>query len=204
MRLGLRAGAPSAVGYYPGSSGGRELARRVHRRQWAAEEADTLRGTAADSAAAGARRPPVLVEDANYVLQQPSCPAVSVRLGDLSRPEDEARFLDPAWRHRQAYLVFSALAEDLGAGGDSLATLRLRLADRGAALAGATLWLDGFALVSDARGQAEFALLDRGVRHRLAVAWGGGRGESRAWLDLARGVTWDWSAEQPAPEPRQP
>jgi N-acetylmuramoyl-L-alanine amidase len=204
VRIGLRAGAPSAVGYYPGSNGGRELARRVHRRQWAAEEADTLRAAAADSTADGARRPPVLVEDANYVLQQTSCPAVSVRLGDLSRPDDEARFLDPAWRHGEAYLIVSALAEDLGALGDSLATVRLFLTDRGAPVAGASIRLDGFALVSDARGQAAFALLDRRVRHLLEVAWGGGRGESRAWLDPAQGLAWEWSADRPAPLPRKP
>ena len=197
VRVGRRSGAPSAVGYFPGSAGGKGLAERLHRRLWAAEEADTLAGRTT------ARRPPVLLEDANYVLQQTSCPSVSVRPGDLSADADEARFADPSWRHREAYLIYLALAEDLGAVVDSLVSLRIRVTAQGSARAGTTVWLDGFPLVTDARGEARFGLVDPRVRHLLEVAGEAGPAPASAWIDPAQGTDWEWAEGRGAPEVRR-
>jgi N-acetylmuramoyl-L-alanine amidase len=205
VRIGRRTGAPSAVGYFPGSVGGKGLAQRLHRRLWAAEEADTLRRVGDDTTAdgppgrPGPRRAPVLLEDANFVLQQTSCPSVSVRVGDLARAEDESRFLDAAWRHREAYLIYLALAEDLGAASDSLATVRIRLTASGVPRGGALLWLDGFALITDVRGEAAFFLVDRRVRHLLELAGDGAHAPAAAWIDPAQGTAWRWESGQPAP-----
>jgi len=208
VRLGRRTGAPSAVGYFPGSAGGKGLAQRLHRRLWEAEAADTLRRPGTDTTAAadtpGGRRPPVLLEDASYVLQQTSCPSVSVRSGDLARGDDETRFSDPGWRHREAYLIYLALAEDFGAAPDSLASVRVRLTAQGAPRRDVTVWLDCFPLLTDSRGEAGFGLVDPRVRHLLEVAEDGEQAGARAWIDPAQGAVWDWERGQAAPVVRRP
>lgn len=205
VRIGRRPGGPTAVAYYPGSAGGRALAMRIHPRVWSAERADTLAaaavGDSASSKARNQRRPPILLEDASYVLQQTSCPAVSIRFGDLARPEDEARFLDPAWRHREAALIYLALAADLGAPGDSLVSISLRLTEGGAPRSQVPVWLDGLLSLTDERGEVGFGALDPRVHHRLEVAWGGAKGFAEAWLDPARSTRWEWAASDFSPAP---
>ncbi|HEV8480941.1 MAG TPA: N-acetylmuramoyl-L-alanine amidase, partial [Candidatus Eisenbacteria bacterium] len=200
LRIARRLGGPTAVGYFPSSAGGRALASRVHRRIWEAEAADTLR---ADTTGRS-RRPPIMMDDANYVLQQTSVPSISIRSGDLARSSDELRFLDPGWRHREAYALYLALAEEFGARGDSLGSARVLVTRSGGPAPGATVRLDGLPLLADARGEARYALLDARLPHRLEVAWSE-RGPWRSeWIDLTRGRVWSWDAADAAPKPAVP
>lgn len=192
VRVGRRLGGPTAVGFFPSSAGGRALAGRVHRRMWTLESGDTLGG---DSTRA-ARKAPVLLDDANYVLQQTSVPSISVRVGDLATPEGEARFADPAWRHREAYAIFLALAEEFGAPTESSVTARIRLTEPAARAR-----LDGIPLLPDARGDVRFSLLDPKVPHRLEVGAADGTGRRAGWIDVARSREWIWAPGNPLPTP---
>jgi hypothetical protein len=139
------------------------------------------------------------MDDASYVLQQTSVPSISIRSGDLAREDDEQRFLDSGWRHREAYALYLALAEEFGARGDSLGAARIAVGRPGA-----TVRLDGLPLLSDARGEARFALLDPRIPHRLEVAWSD-KGPWRSdWIDLSRGRSWSWDAADPSPKPVTP
>jgi N-acetylmuramoyl-L-alanine amidase len=53
------------------------------------------------------------VEDAQYVLQQTSCPALYVAPFSMTRAEDEARLGEPGFLRREAYAIMVALAADL-------------------------------------------------------------------------------------------
>jgi N-acetylmuramoyl-L-alanine amidase len=195
VRIGRRSGGPSAVGFFPGSAAGRGLAERLHQRLWRAEEDLAESASVRDSTAT--RRLPVLLEDAQYVLQQTASPAISARLGDLRSPADEERFLDPAWRHREAYEIFAALGEDLGAASDS--TLRgatWTLLDSGRPVPGATVQVDGLTQVTDAEGRVRFSLLDGGSRHRVEARWPGDAAARSAWV---LPDAWQWEREAPEP-----
>jgi N-acetylmuramoyl-L-alanine amidase len=194
VRIARRLGGPTSVGYFPSSAGGRALAARVHRRIWEAEGADTLR---ADTTGRS-RRPPILMDDASYVLQQTSVPSISIRSGDLARTADELRFLDAGWRHREAYALYLSLAEEFGARTDSLGSARI------AVKPGATVRVDGVPLLADPRGEARFALLDPRIPHRLEVAWSDKGPWRSGWIDLTRARAWTWDAGDPAPRPAVP
>jgi N-acetylmuramoyl-L-alanine amidase len=200
VRIARRLGGPTSVGYFPSSAGGRALAARVHKRIWEAEAADTLRSDTTGRA----RRPPIVMDDASYVLQQTSVPSISIRSGDLARAADEQRFLDAGWRHREAYALYLSLAEEFGARADSLGSARIAVTHAGAAAPGATLRLDGLPLLADARGEVRFALLDPRLPHRLEVAWSD-KGPWRSdWIELSKSRAWRWDAAEPAPKPAIP
>src|SRR5262249_49402391 len=195
VRIARRLGGPTSVGYYPSSAGGRALAARVHSRIWEFEAADSLRP---DTSAGPARHLPILMDDANYVLQQTSVPSISIRSGDLARPADELRFLDASWRHREAYALYLALAEEFGARSGTLGNARITVTRGGASTPGATVRLDGLALLTDARGESRYSLLEPHLPHRVVVAWSDKGPWRSAWIDLTRGRSWTWDAAEAA------
>ncbi len=199
VRIGRRSGGPSAIGSFPGSAGGERLARAVQR--WLAA------GEAAYAAAAGEDPPREAIrwEDASWVLQQTSCPAVSVRFGDFSREADEARFLAPAWQVREAYGICVALAAEMrdtvttGTAMPALVAAEFAFTAAGAPARDLLVSLDGLALLTDGSGRAHFEGLDATVSHRLAVRWIAGTPEAVAWVDLRASRHWTWDGASPAP-----
>jgi len=162
---------------------------------WTLESGDTVEGDSTKTA----RKPPVLLDDANYVLQQTSVSSISVRAGDLATPEGEARFADPAWRHREAYAIFLALAEEFGARTDSSVTARIRLTQPAARAR-----LDGIPLLPDSKGDVRFSLLDPRVPHRLEISAADGSGRRAGWIDVARAREWTWVTGNQLPTPDAP
>jgi N-acetylmuramoyl-L-alanine amidase len=197
VRIARRLGGPTSVGYFPSSAGGRALASRVHKRVWENEAYLPQRVDSTDT-----RKPPVLMDDASYVLQQTSVPSISVRSGDLARPADEQRFLDPGWRHREAYALYLALAEEFGARADSLTWVRISVWSGINGVAGATVRLDGVPLLTDSlRAEARFGLLDPRIPHRLEVSWGDKGPVRSAWIDLTREHDLYWNVADASPKP---
>jgi N-acetylmuramoyl-L-alanine amidase len=201
VRVGRRSGGPSAVGFFPGSAGGDRLARAVLHRVAAGE------ASYAEALGDSVRAAAIRWEDASWVLQQTSCPSVSVRFGDFADSTGAGRFSDPAWQMREAYWIFAALAEDFGAPADSerradpLVAADLSLGSEAGPLAGVLVALDGMALLTDARGRARFERLDPALPHRSTVHWPGSPEPASAWIDLARSRAWTWERRQSAPAP---
>jgi N-acetylmuramoyl-L-alanine amidase len=96
LRLSLRAEDPQ-LGYYFSSVPGRA---------WATRSADWL-------ARMGVARNLLPREDAQYVIQQTSCPALVLAPLRVDRRSDETRLLEPGFTRRLAYAALLALAEDL-------------------------------------------------------------------------------------------
>jgi N-acetylmuramoyl-L-alanine amidase len=140
LRVAHRA-EPPRLGAYPTSAAGRA---------WATRTAQSL-------ASLGLPVPPV-TDEAQYVIQQTSCPALLAAPGSLADEAAEARLLAPGALRSEAYALFLALARewapDAAWPADSLTVLD----GDGRPLAGAAVTLGGtLVLVTDASGRIRFA-----------------------------------------------
>jgi hypothetical protein len=203
IQIGRSAGGGSWVGHFPGSVGGQALAESL---TTLLAEAEKEIGTAYP----GEELPPVEFRaHGNYVLQQTSSPAVVLWVADIAGETDEERFLDPAWLHREAYLIYLALADDLrappdpadlDAEADSLVTLEIQFLDGESPAFGVAVQLDGMLLVTGLDGVVRFGKLDPSVHHLLTVSWGENGGAMEAWIHPQRGRVWRWEKRANKPE----
>jgi N-acetylmuramoyl-L-alanine amidase len=144
--LRLSRAGPARLGAYPTSAAGRA---------WAARAAASL-------ASLGLPAPPV-TDEAQYVVQQTSCPALLAAPGSLADEASETRLLAPGALRAEAYALFLALARewapDAAWPADSLTVLD----EAGRAVPGAAVTLgDALVLVTDASGRVRFARTEPG------------------------------------------
>ena len=102
-------------------------------------------------------------DEAQYVVQQTSCPALLASPGSLADEASEARLLAPGALRAEAYALFLALARewapDAAWPADSLTVLDAG----GRPVAGAAVTLGGaLVLVTDASGRIRFARTEPG------------------------------------------
>jgi N-acetylmuramoyl-L-alanine amidase len=140
------AAAPPRLGAHPSSAVGRA---------WAAR-------TAAELAALGLPLPAV-TDEAQYVIQQTSCPALYASAGSLADEAAEARLLAPGALRTEAYALFLALAHEWAPAAAWPADSLTVLDGGGRPLAGASVRLGGtFVFVTDASGRIRFARTEPG------------------------------------------
>jgi hypothetical protein len=196
----------SWVGHFPGSTRGRALSELL---QAQFQLAESEIGTTYE----GSPLPAVQIREyANHVLQQTSSPAVSIRAADLSVSAGEERFLNPAWLHREAYLIFLALAQDFLSEipegevdpADTMVDVEIRIRDADKPLAEVGVQLAGMLLVTGKDGVVRFDLLDPSVYHLLTVSWGEEGGAREAWIHPGQGRTWSWQRGAAKPEAVKP
>ncbi len=177
LRIGHRA-EPARIGYYVGSAAGAAGAAHLAR-------GCELMGTP----------PPPRAEDAQYPLQQTSCPGLYASLGRLDTGTGEAALLAPGALRREAWALYLGLAMEWSPAAAGFSPDSVFVRDLGGLpVPGAAVRLGG-ALVteSDAHGIARFARTDPGaleavVRHgRLRV--------HRVLLDSDRGTVLTGPAE---------
>jgi N-acetylmuramoyl-L-alanine amidase len=138
--------APPRLGAYPTSVAGRA---------WAARTAATL-------AAFGLPAPPV-TDEAQYAIQQTSCPALLAAPGSLADEASEARLLAPGALRAEAYALFLALAREWAPNAAWPADSLTVLGDDAHPLADAAVTLGGaLVLVTDASGRIRFARSEPG------------------------------------------
>lgn len=139
LRIGHRAQPPRLGHYYASGNG----------RAWAQRTADALE-------ALGQSRPPV-EEDAQYPLQQTSCPAMFASVARVDSPATEAALFAAHALRAEAYALYLGIVRDFAPDAvmpiDSLSVLD---AD-GAPVAGAAVRIGGLLLESDERGIVRFA-----------------------------------------------
>jgi hypothetical protein len=167
LRIGHRA-EPPMMGYYFSSAAGRAWAAR-------ATDAFARLGLAA----------PAPAEDAQYPLQQTSCPALYAAPARVDDAEE--RLLAPGTIRAEAYALFLALAREWAQSAD-VATDSLEVRDAaGRPVAGATVTLGGaLVLETDALGRIRFARTEPGP---IEVEVHDPRAAARALLlDSDRGV----------------
>jgi len=107
---------------------------------------------------------PRLAEDAQYPLQQTSCPALYVSTARVDDPGSEDRLLAPGALRAEAYALYLALAREWASSGAvwPVDSVEVRDAD-GKPVAGAAVTLGGsLVLETDARGRARFARTEPG------------------------------------------
>jgi len=171
LRIG-HAAEPSMIGYYFSSPGGRAWA--LHAR------------AAFDSM--GVKAPPI-AEDAQYPLQQTSCPALYVSPARVDAPASEERLLAPGALRAEAYALYLSLAlEWAGPPAPAWPSDSLTVTDAsGRPLAGAPVTLGGaLVLETDALGRVRFARTEPGPM--LVEATGAGATARRILLEFERGV----------------
>ena len=124
-------------------------------RAWAAR-------TQASFAALGLRAPR-LAEDAQYPLQQTSCPALYASPARIDVPAEEERLLSPGVLRAEAYALFVAIAREWAVDPAwPIDSLEVRDA-AGHAAPGAPVTLGGtLVLQTDALGRARFARTEPG------------------------------------------
>lgn len=168
LRIGHR---QRRLGYYVSSAAGRQWAQRA----------------AATFAALGLP-PPVWGEDAQYPLQQTSCPALYASAARVDSAGNEQALLAPGALRAEAYALFLALAREWAPPGASwpVDSLEVR-APSGEPRAGAIVTLGGtLTLETDRAGRARFARTEPGP---LEVAFDGAGARSRVvLLDSTRGA----------------
>jgi N-acetylmuramoyl-L-alanine amidase len=166
LRIGRRAETPH-LGYFFSSAGGRAWAER----------------TAAVLASLGLPRP-ALREDAQYPLQQTSCPALYAGLGRIDDPGDEERVHAPGVLRAEAYALYLGLAGEFApAAAWPVDSLELRDPE-GRPASGQYVTLGrSLVLESDALGRIRFARTESGP---LEADWEA-TGTRRALLDSERG-----------------
>src|SRR5262249_29406792 len=159
--LSLRAEEP-ALGYYFSSMQGRA---------WATRSADWLTRL-------GVARNLQPREDAQYAIQQTSCPAIVLAPLRVDRRNDETRLLQPGFIRRLAYAALVALAEDLAPPATPWEVDSLTITNPdGAPKARALVDLGGFLHQADLSGVVRFARTEPGAleareatdRHRVAA-----------------------------------
>ena len=144
LRIGHRAEAPHA-GYYFSSAVGKRWAQR----------------TATWLARLGWPAPPVQ-EDAQYPLQQSSCPALYVATTRVDEPAGEERMNAAGAARSEAYALFLGLAAEWSDASWPVDSLRVHDA-QGNPAAGAILTLGGaMVLQADANGLLRFARTEAG------------------------------------------
>jgi N-acetylmuramoyl-L-alanine amidase len=145
VRIG-HAAEPPMLGYYFSSAGGKRMAER-------AAAAFASLGIAA----------PRLAEDAQYPLQQTSCPALYVSIARVDDASSEEALLAPGALRAEAYALFVALAREWAPDAEWPAdSIEVRSAD-GKPVSGAAVTLGGALVVeTDAFGRARFARTEAG------------------------------------------
>jgi hypothetical protein len=142
LRIGHRA-APPRIGYYFSSPAGKRWGER----------------TAAALRAVGVPAPP-LVEDAQYPLQQTSCPALYVSVGRIDDPASEERMHAAGALRAEAFGLFLGLVSEWAA---PFTPDSLEVRDEAGPLSGAFVTLGGaLVLQTDALGRARFARTEPG------------------------------------------
>jgi N-acetylmuramoyl-L-alanine amidase len=145
LRVG-HAPEPPMIGYYFSSPGGRA---------WALNAKAAL-----DSL--GLKAPPI-AEDAQYPLQQTSCPALYVSLARVDAPASEEHLLAPGTLRGEAYALFLALAREWAPGATWLADSIEVRDENGRPIPGAAVTLGGtLVLETDVLGRARFARTEAG------------------------------------------
>jgi N-acetylmuramoyl-L-alanine amidase len=167
LRIGHRA-EPPMMGHYFSSAAGKA---------WAGRSAEALARLALPAVAPA--------EDAQYPLQQTSCPALYAAPARVD--EAEARLLAPGTLRAEAYALFLALAREWAPNADwPLDSLEVR-DTAGRPVAGAAVTLGGaLVLESDALGRIRFARTEPGP---IEVVVRDPRARARALLlDSERGI----------------
>jgi N-acetylmuramoyl-L-alanine amidase len=138
---------PPRIGHYYSSAAGAAWAGR----------------TAAARATLGLPAVPV-GEDAQWVIQQTSCPAIAAALGRVDQPADEARLVGPGARRAEAYALLVGLAAEFAPDAAWPADSVLVRDAAGAPVAGAPVTLGGALVIeTDARGAARFVRSEPGA-----------------------------------------
>jgi N-acetylmuramoyl-L-alanine amidase len=152
LRVGHRAEAPR-IGHYFSSAAGKK---------WGEAVARELRRAGLPA--------PAPVEDAQYPLQQTSCPALYVSAARVDDPASENRLLAPGTIRSQAYALYLALAREWAPSAEWPAD-SLTVRDRaGNPLAGATVTLGGsLVLETDSGGQIRYARTEPGPLEAAVV-----------------------------------
>ena len=133
------------AGYYFSSAPGKQWAERASRML----------------AALGFSAPPPR-EDAQYPLQQTSCPALYVSAERVDDPVSEERLASPAAVREEAYALYLALMGEWSASPPTLDSLTVRDA-AGAAVGGAAVTVGGsMLLLTDGKGRVRFARTEPG------------------------------------------
>jgi N-acetylmuramoyl-L-alanine amidase len=181
LRIGHRAESPR-IGHYFSSVPGKKWAESVAH---ALERLGSI--------------PPPLAEDAQYPLQQTSCPALYVSLARVDHRVAEERLLTPGALRAEAYALYLALAREWTPDSTystwSADSLTLRDAG-GKPLAGAVVILgDALVLEADPSGRVHFARTEPGpleveVDHP-ALRF------RRVLLDSDRGAVWTGPRDRP-------
>ncbi len=169
LRIGHRA-EPPMMGHYFSSAAGKA---------WAARSADALARLALPA--------PAPAEDAQYPLQQTSCPALYAAPARVDVASEEERLLAPGTVRAEAYALFLALAREWAPEADwPLDSIEVR-DTAGRPVAGASVSLGGtLVLESDARGKVRFARTEPGP---LEISVADPRAHARAvLLDSDRGI----------------
>jgi N-acetylmuramoyl-L-alanine amidase len=145
LRVGHRA-EPPMMGYYFASVTGKP---------WAARATQTFARLGLPA--------PAPAEDAQYPLQQTSCPALYAAPARVDDPGEEQRLLAPGTLRAEAYALLLALAREWAPNADwPLDSLEIRDA-AGRPVSGAAVMLGGALLLeSDARGRIRFARTEAG------------------------------------------
>jgi N-acetylmuramoyl-L-alanine amidase len=137
---------PVCLGHAPGSAAGAA---------WAAHSEQAL-------VTLGLTAPPV-AEDAQYVIQQTSCPALCASPASLGDEASEARLLAPGALRAEAYALFVALAREWAPQAAWPADSLTVLDDAGRPVPDAAVTLGGaLVLVTDASGRIRFARTEPG------------------------------------------
>jgi N-acetylmuramoyl-L-alanine amidase len=180
--LGRRGGTNGATaGHYFSSPGGKALAQRIVKRY-------------DDRDAAGSTR---VLESADYVVQQTGAVAVLVH-----GPNPEPLYVDRTRGARQlreeAYAIFLALAEDLGADPKKLQNVRVKVAHQGAAEGGVPVRLDGrWTLLTNDKGECTFECLPDGARFAVVAGEGATTASARVTTPAKDAVVLDLGPASP-------
>jgi N-acetylmuramoyl-L-alanine amidase len=146
LRIAHRA-TPPRLGHHAASPAGKA---------WAERSAQAL-------AALGLAAPEV-AEEAQYVIQQTSCPALSASPVSLADETSEARLLAPGALREEAYALFLALAREWAPQAAWPADSLTLLDPAGHPVPGAAVTLGGaLVLVTDASGRIRFARTEPGA-----------------------------------------
>jgi N-acetylmuramoyl-L-alanine amidase len=169
LRIAHRA-EPVRLGYYFSSANGK---------RWAERTAETFARLGLPT--------PRLAEDAQYPLQQTSCPALYVSPARVDEPVSEARLFAPGTIRAEAYGLYLALAREWADEGQwPIDSVEVRDAQGRPAIGAAVTLGDAIELETDARGRVRFARTEAGP---LAAEVIHGRESGRSiLLDSSRGA----------------
>jgi N-acetylmuramoyl-L-alanine amidase len=168
LRIGHRAEAPR-LGHYFSSAVGK---------RWAERTAGVL-----SQLGLGA---PAVAEDAQYPIQQTSCPSLYVSAARVDSAADEERLAAPGALRLEAWALFLGLAGEWGSEPFPLDSVRVLDGDGRPVAAAAVRLGRGLVAQTDASGIARFARTEPGA---MLVEISGGTNARSVLLDSDRGVT---------------